>query len=126
MRALREQQSGASVTKVVKADVRAASAERPPEQRLEGSVAKVGGVYEGTVLRGEDEAARLVEGTHPFHLRWLPLKVSSQGVCGDGGESDAATALGGLEIAQNRFATLSDKGVSQAEQAPLKVHVLPP
>jgi hypothetical protein len=69
MGALYEQQGSASVTEVVKADVRAAFAERPPEQRLEGSVAKVGGIYEGAMLRGEDEAARLVEGTHPFHLR---------------------------------------------------------
>ena len=57
------------MTEVVKADVRPVFAERPPEQRFEGSVAKVGGIYEGAALRGEDEAARLVEGTHPFHLR---------------------------------------------------------
>ena len=44
---------------------------------------------------------------------------------GGAGESDAAAALRSLEIAQNYFATLSDKGVSQAEQAALKVHVLP-
>src|SRR5215212_10952591 len=68
MGALREQQGGTGVTEVVKADVRAAFAERPPEQRLEGSVAKVGGVDEGAVLRGEDEAAGLVEGAHLFHL----------------------------------------------------------
>jgi hypothetical protein len=53
----------------VKADVRPVFAERPPEQRFEGSVAKVGGIYEGAALRGEDEAARLVEGAHLFHLR---------------------------------------------------------
>jgi hypothetical protein len=34
---LREQQGGAGVTEVVKADVRPIFAERPPEQRLEGS-----------------------------------------------------------------------------------------
>src|SRR5215217_9714705 len=98
MRALREQQGSTSVTEVVKADVRPVFAERPSEQRLEGSVAKVGGVYESAVLRGEDEAAGLVEGTHPFHLRYLPLKVSSQSLFGHRGESDAA-ALRSLEIA---------------------------
>ena len=46
MGALCEQQGGASVPEVVKADVRPGFAERPPEQRLEGAVAEVGGVYE--------------------------------------------------------------------------------
>jgi hypothetical protein len=33
--------------------------------------------------------------------------------------------LGDLKIPQNRFAALPDKGVPQAEQAALKVHVRP-
>src|SRR5215211_2229353 len=122
MGALCEQQGGAGVPEVMEANVRQSG---PPQKRLEGAVTEVRWVDEGAVLRGEDEAAGLVEGTHPFHLRYLSLKVASQGVCGDGGESDATAALGGLEITQNCFATLSDKGVSQAEQAALKVHVLP-
>src|SRR5215208_3104386 len=122
MRALREQQSGAGVPEIVEADVRQPST---LEQGLKGAVTEIRGVDKGSALRGKDEAAGLVEGTHPFHLRKLPLEVASQGVCGGASESDAAAALGSLEIPKNRFAALSDKGVSQAEQATLQVHVLP-
>ena len=48
---------------VMEADVRPRFAERPPEQGLEGAVTQIGRVNEGAVLRGEDEAAGLVEGT---------------------------------------------------------------
>jgi hypothetical protein len=84
------------VPEVMEADVRQSG---PPQKRLEGAVTEVRWVDEGAVLRSEYEAAGLVEGTHPFHLRYLPLKVASQGLSGGAGESDAAAALGGLEIA---------------------------
>jgi hypothetical protein len=38
------------------------------EQRLEGAVAEVGGVDEGSDLRSEDETARLVKRAHTLHL----------------------------------------------------------
>ena len=49
------------MTEVMKADVRQPGV---LEQGLEGAVAEVGGVDKGAVLRGEDEAAGLVEGTY--------------------------------------------------------------
>src|SRR5215204_5559610 len=66
MSALREQQGGAGVPEVMEADVRQSG---PPQKGLEGAVTEVRWVDGGAVLRGEDEAAGLVEGTHPFHLR---------------------------------------------------------
>ncbi len=48
------------MAEVVKSDVRPDFTERLSEQGPEGAVAEVEGVYEGSALRGEDEAARLV------------------------------------------------------------------
>jgi hypothetical protein len=55
------------VPKIVETYIWYGLAECPPEKRLVGAVAEVGRVDKRAALRGEDEAARLVEGTHPLH-----------------------------------------------------------
>jgi mono/diheme cytochrome c family protein len=101
MGALREQQSGTRMTEVVEADV---GQSRPLKQGLEGAVAEVGGVDEGPALRGEDEAAGLVEyrGSgavcHGAGVRpWRPITSAS------------ATGFGGPPVAAMMTAAISRK-----------------
>ena len=73
---LREQQRGAGMAEVVKANL---WQPRVLQERLEGAVAEVRGVYDGLGLGGEDQASRLLERSQLLHLPELAGEVGLEG-----------------------------------------------
>src|SRR5688500_10708092 len=95
------------------------------DERVEGAVAEVGGVDGGAALGGEDEAARLVEGSQPLHLLGLAGEVGSEGRYGVRGKPEGAPALGGLGFAEDVCFVGVGEGAAHAQEAALEVYVIP-